>query len=48
MQVTVAVNGAAVLGFVAVVINRVDASGEIDMIAVDPAAQRWSARAASW
>jgi ribosomal protein S18 acetylase RimI-like enzyme len=37
-DVTVAVDGAAVLGFVAVV--RSGAAGEIDMIAVDPAAQR--------
>jgi ribosomal protein S18 acetylase RimI-like enzyme len=40
MHVTVAIDGTDVLGFVAVVTNFADASGEIDMIAVDPAAQR--------
>ena len=39
-EVTVAVDGAEVLGFVAVAIEPADASGEIDMIAFDPAAQR--------
>lgn len=38
--VTVAVDGGAVLGFVALLIRPSDATGEIDMIAVDPAGQR--------
>ena len=38
MHVTVAVDDPDVLGFVAVLIDS--ASGEIDLIAVDPAAQR--------
>ena len=40
MNVTLAVDGADVLGFVAVVTDPADAAGEIHMIAVDPAAQR--------
>jgi ribosomal protein S18 acetylase RimI-like enzyme len=40
LAVTVAVEGTDVLGFVAVVMDSADASGEIDMIAVDPAMQR--------
>lgn len=40
LAVTVAVEETDVLGFVAVIINSADASGEIDMIAVDPAMQR--------
>lgn len=40
LEVTVAVDGADVLGFVAVLVDSADASGEIDMIAVDPDAQR--------
>ena len=40
VEVTVAVDGTEVLGFVAVVVSLADGSGEIDMIAVDPAAQR--------
>ena len=41
LQVTVAVDGEhTVLGFVAVLLRPADASGEIDLIAVDPAAGR--------
>lgn len=40
LTVTVAVEESDVLGFVAVVIDSTDASGEIDMVAVDPDAQR--------
>lgn len=43
VEVTLAVDGVDgvdVLGFVAVVTDLADSSGEIDMIAVDPAAQR--------
>jgi ribosomal protein S18 acetylase RimI-like enzyme len=39
-EVTVAVDGTGVLGFVAVLRRPGDDSGEIDMVAVDPAAQR--------
>lgn len=38
-SVTVAVDGESVLGFVAVLVRAADATGEIDMIAVDPGAQ---------
>ena len=40
---TVAVDETDMLGFVAVVVYSADASGEIDMIAVDPAAAAASA-----
>src|SRR5205823_14958046 len=40
VTVSVAVDGTAVLGFVSVVIDPGAGSGVIDMIAVDPAAQR--------
>lgn len=40
IHVTVAVDGEKPLGFVAVLIPTSGATGEIDMIAVDPAAQR--------
>jgi ribosomal protein S18 acetylase RimI-like enzyme len=40
MQVFVAAAGDVVLGFVSVLIDATDRSAEIDMIAVDPSAQR--------
>src|SRR5829696_4824318 len=39
-DVTVATDGRVVLGFVAVLLRSADATGMIDMIAVDPAVQR--------
>src|ERR1700688_1619585 len=39
-RVTVAVDGNTVLGFATVVIHRSGTTGEVDMIAVDPAAPR--------
>lgn len=40
LRTTVAIDGHDALGFVAVVIRPAEGTGDIDMIAVDPAAQR--------